>query len=219
MPTNLYGPNDNFDLKNSHVLPALVRRFHEAKASNAPEVVVWGTGSPRREFLHVDDLAEACLFVLREYDAAQILNVGVGEDVSIRELAEMVKDVVGYRGELRFDPSKPGRSTPRKLLDVTRLAALGWRAKMSLRGRVSRRRTPWYRQNAWRFDNIPWPERACRCVAGLGGKPGGTSACPSEVPHRCVRDNAAALPGMPCGNLRGHGDRGRRRGCRSADCP
>ncbi len=146
MPTNLYGPNDNFDLKNSHVLPALVRRFHEAKASNAPEVVVWGTGSPRREFLHVDDLAEACLFVMREYDGAGILNVGVGEDVSIRELAEMVKDVVGYKGELRFDPSKPD-GTPRKLLDVSRLAALGWRAKTPLRQGLEETYA-WYCRNA-----------------------------------------------------------------------
>ncbi len=132
MPTNLYGPGDNFDLQTSHVMPALVRRFHEAKEGGLAEVVVWGTGAPRREFLHVDDLAEASLFVMREYEGAGILNVGVGEDISIRELAELVKDVVGYRGELRFDASKPD-GTPRKLLDVSRLAAMGWSAKKPLR--------------------------------------------------------------------------------------
>lgn len=132
MPTNLYGPNDNFDLQSSHVLPALVRRFHEAKVAGLAEVVVWGTGTPRREFLHVDDLAEACLFVMRAYDGSGILNVGVGEDISIRELAELVKDIVGYKGALRFDTSKPD-GTPRKLLDVSRLSALGWRAKKPLR--------------------------------------------------------------------------------------
>ncbi|MGO9833366.1 MAG: GDP-L-fucose synthase family protein [Polyangiaceae bacterium] len=132
MPTNLYGPHDNFDPVTSHVLPALIRRLHEAKQADAPEVVIWGTGTPRREFLHVDDLAEACVFVMREYDDPRILNVGVGEDVSIRELAELVKEIVGFRGALRFDPSKPD-GTPRKLLDVSRLAALGWKAKIPLR--------------------------------------------------------------------------------------
>jgi len=132
MPTNLYGPSDNFDLETSHVLPALIRRMHEAREVGAPEVVLWGTGSPRREFLHVDDLAEACLFVMREYDDPGILNVGVGEDVSIRELAETVREVVGYTGRLAFDASKPD-GTPRKLLDVSRLHALGWRAKIPLR--------------------------------------------------------------------------------------
>ncbi|HLY93895.1 MAG TPA: GDP-L-fucose synthase [Gaiellaceae bacterium] len=132
MPTNLYGPEDNFDLQNSHVLPALLRKFHEAKLAGAPEVVVWGSGQPRREFLHVDDLADACVFVMERYDADQILNVGVGEDVSIQELAELVKSVVGYEGALRFDRGKPD-GTPRKLLDMTRLHALGWRAKIPLR--------------------------------------------------------------------------------------
>jgi GDP-L-fucose synthase len=132
MPTNLYGPHDNFDPRTSHVLPGLIRRFHEAKHAGAPEVVIWGTGTPRREFLHVDDLASACLLLMREYDGAGILNVGVGEDITIRELAELVKDVVGFRGALRFDPSKPD-GTPRKLLDVSRLNALGWRAKIPLR--------------------------------------------------------------------------------------
>jgi GDP-L-fucose synthase len=132
MPTNLYGPNDNFDLRTSHVLPAIMRRLHEAKVSGAGEVTLWGTGTPRREFLHVDDLADACLFVLRHYDGQSILNVGVGEDLSIRELAEMVQAIVGYRGALQFDPSKPD-GTPRKLLDVSKLAALGWRARIPLR--------------------------------------------------------------------------------------
>ncbi len=144
MPTNLYGPNDNFDPAGSHVLPALMRRMHEAREASAPEVVIWGTGSPRREFLHVDDLAEACVFVMREYDAPGILNVGVGEDVSIRELAELHRaDVVGYRGTLRFDTTKPD-GTPRKLLDVSRLHGLGWRAKIPLRRGVEETYT-WYR--------------------------------------------------------------------------
>jgi GDP-L-fucose synthase len=132
MPTNLYGPNDNFDLQTSHVLPALVRRMHEAKVGGLAEVSLWGTGTPRREFLHVDDLAAACSFVMREYDGAQILNVGVGEDVTIRELAELIQEIVGFRGTLKFDPSKPD-GTPRKLLDVSRLANLGWRASIPLR--------------------------------------------------------------------------------------
>ncbi|MGA3120292.1 MAG: GDP-L-fucose synthase [Polyangiaceae bacterium] len=132
MPTNLYGPHDNFDPRRSHVLPAMIRRFHEAKQSGAPEVVIWGTGTPRREFMHVDDLADACLFVMREYDDPRILNAGVGEDVTIRDLAELVKDVVGFSGALRFDTTKPD-GTPRKLLDVSRLHALGWRAKIPLR--------------------------------------------------------------------------------------
>jgi GDP-L-fucose synthase len=132
MPTNLYGPNDHFDPKSAHVLPALMRRFHEAKMADAPEFVVWGSGTPRREFLHVDDAAAACLFVMNEYDGALPLNVGTGEDLTIRELAELLADVVGYRGALRFDASKPD-GMPRKLLDVSRLAALGWEAKMPLR--------------------------------------------------------------------------------------
>jgi GDP-L-fucose synthase len=140
MPTNLYGPGDNFDLATSHVLPALIRKFHEAKVSGAPEVVVWGTGAPRREFLHVDDLADACRFVLERISARDggpdLLNVGVGEDLSIRELAELVRDVVGYQGGIAFDRSKPD-GAPRKLLDVSRLAALGWRARTPLRAGVA----------------------------------------------------------------------------------
>jgi len=132
MPTNLYGPNDNFDIQGSHVLPALIRRFHEAKESGAKEVVLWGTGTPRREFLHVDDLAEACLFLMENYDSAETINVGVGQDVTIRELAEIVADVVGYSGRLVQDPSKPD-GTLRKLLDVSRINDLGWKAKVPLR--------------------------------------------------------------------------------------
>lgn len=131
MPTNLYGPGDNFDLTTSHVLPALIRKFHEAKVSGAPQVSVWGTGSPRREFLHVDDLADACVYLMRNYDGSEIINIGVGEDLSIRELADLIRKVVGYEGELRFDSSKPD-GTPRKLLDVSRLHGLGWRARISL---------------------------------------------------------------------------------------
>lgn len=132
MPTNLYGPGDNFDLETAHVLPALIRKFHEAKEAGAPEVVVWGTGSPRREFLHVDDLADACVFLMRRYEGSEILNIGWGVDISIAELAELVREVVGYRGRIRFDPSKPD-GTPRKLLDVSRLKALGWRPRIGLR--------------------------------------------------------------------------------------
>jgi GDP-L-fucose synthase len=132
MPTNLYGPNDSFDPQGSHVLPALLRRFHEAKTAGDAKVDVWGTGSPKREFLHVDDLADACLVVMREYDQPQILNIGVGEDLTIRELAELVKAVVGFLGGIRFDPSKPD-GTPRKVLDVSRIRTLGWRPKIPLR--------------------------------------------------------------------------------------
>jgi GDP-L-fucose synthase len=132
MPTNLYGPNDNFDLHTSHVLPALIRKVHDAVQNNAATVGIWGTGSPRREFLHVDDLASACVFLLREYDSPDIINVGCGEDVTIRELAECVCDVLGFRGELVFDTSKPD-GTPRKLLDVEKLRALGWRPSIELR--------------------------------------------------------------------------------------
>lgn len=131
MPTNLYGPGDNFHLANSHVLPALIRKFHEAKAAGASEVVVWGSGTPRREFLHVDDLADACVFLMQRYDDERIVNVGVGEDVSILELATLVQRVVGFEGRIVLDPSKPD-GTPRKLLDVSRINALGWRARIGL---------------------------------------------------------------------------------------
>jgi GDP-L-fucose synthase len=136
MPTNLYGPGDNFDLQNSHVLPALIRKFHEAKLRDASEVVVWGTGTPRREFLHVDDLADACVFLMERYDSAEPINVGWGEDVSIAELAGLVGEVVGFAGALRFDTSKPD-GTPRKLLDVSRLRALGWSPKVQLRDGIA----------------------------------------------------------------------------------
>jgi GDP-L-fucose synthase len=140
MPTNLYGPGDNFDLENSHVIPALIRKFHDGKASGADAVEVWGTGRPRREFLHVDDMAEACLHVMglsrQAYQAStqpmlSHINVGVGTDVSIRELAQTIRDVVGFRGEIRFDASKPD-GAPRKLLDVSRLNAMGWQAQTEL---------------------------------------------------------------------------------------
>jgi GDP-L-fucose synthase len=135
MPTNLYGPNDNYDPETSHVMAALIRKFHEAKLNNAPQVVVWGTGTPRREFLHVDDMADACVYLMENYDAADIgefVNIGVGEDLTIRELAELIRDIVGYEGEIVYDTSKPD-GTPRKLLDVTKLHKLGWQAKISLR--------------------------------------------------------------------------------------
>ncbi len=132
MPTNLYGPNDNFDLTSSHVLPALIRKFHDAKSEGRAEVPIWGTGSPRREFLHVDDLADACVFLMRRYDAAEHVNVGTGEDLTIRELAETVRDIVHPQAQLVFDPTKPD-GTPRKLLDVSRLHALGWRHRIPLR--------------------------------------------------------------------------------------
>lgn len=132
MPTNLYGPHDNFDLETSHVLPALLRKCHEAKTNELPEVVVWGTGSPKREFLYVDDLADACLFLMQTYNSSEIINVGVGEDISIKELAVLIRDVVGYEGKLVFDTSKPD-GTPRKLLRVERIHNLGWKAKTDLR--------------------------------------------------------------------------------------
>ncbi len=132
MPTNLYGPNDNFDLHTSHVLPALIRKVHEAKQGGVKEVSVWGSGTPRREFLHVDDLADACLFLLENYDSPEIVNIGCGEDVSIKELAETVCEVLGFEGSLVFDTSKPD-GTPRKLMNIGRLLALGWKPRFNLR--------------------------------------------------------------------------------------
>jgi GDP-L-fucose synthase len=131
MPTNLYGPNDNFDLKNSHVLPALIRKFHEAKENNSDKVEVWGTGTPLREFLYVDDMADACVFLMENYDGEQHVNIGTGEEVSIRELAETIKEVVGFNGELVFNTAMPD-GTPRKLTTVEKLHGLGWRHKVSL---------------------------------------------------------------------------------------
>lgn len=146
MPTNLYGPRDNFDLQSSHVLPAFIRRFHEAKVAGAPCVTVWGTGAPRREFLHVDDLANACLMLLSNYDSEQTINVGCGEDLPIKELAETVADVVGFTGTIEWDSSKPD-GMPRKLLDTSRINALGWKPQISLRDGL----TSTY---AWYLENV-----------------------------------------------------------------
>src|SRR5260370_20362345 len=145
MPTNLYGPNDNFDLETSHVLSALLRKAHEAKTRKARELAVWGSGTPRREFLHVDDLASACLVLLDEYDSRGIINIGCGEDISIRELAELICDVVGFNGDLAWDTTKPD-GTPRKLLDVTKLRDLGWKAAIPLREGIART-YEWFRVN------------------------------------------------------------------------
>lgn len=132
MPTNMYGPNDNFDLKTSHVLPALIRKFHEAKLNGSPAVEVWGTGTPKREFLHSDDLANACIFLMKHYEDDEIINIGVGEDISIKELAEMIQKIVGHEGEITYNTSAPD-GTPRKLVDVTKINNLGWKAQISLR--------------------------------------------------------------------------------------
>lgn len=145
MPTNLYGPGDNFDLETSHVLPALLRKFHEAKDSGAPSVTLWGSGTPRREFLFVDDLADAACFLMEHYDSPEIINVGVGEDVTIAELAALIGEIVGYRGTLDHDRSRPD-GTPRKLLDVTKLHALGWRARTPLADGI-RATYEWYLAN------------------------------------------------------------------------
>lgn len=146
MPTNLYGPGDNFNLENSHVLPALIRKFHDAKENNLPQVEVWGTGTPRREFLHVDDMADASVYLMNNYDGFDFVNIGVGEDVSIKELAELVKEAVGFTGELAFNTSKPD-GAPRKLLDVSRLASEGWKAKIHLLQGVAE-------TYKWFLDNI-----------------------------------------------------------------
>jgi GDP-L-fucose synthase len=146
MPTNLYGPGDNFDLEKSHVLPAMIRKFHEAKESQSPSVTLWGTGKALREFLHVDDLADACLFLLREYDDPEIVNIGVGKDLSIAELASIVRDLVGFEGEIVYDASKPD-GTPRKLVDVSKINALGWQAKTDLHDGIENT----YR---WFLDNV-----------------------------------------------------------------
>lgn len=148
MPTNLYGPNDNYDLETSHVMAALIRKFHDAKMKNAPQVVVWGTGAPRREFLHVDDMADACVYLMENYDSSDLgefVNIGLGEDVTIRELAEMIGDIVGYCGEIVYDTTKPD-GMPQKLLDVSRLRELGWRARISLRDGI-KQAYDWYANN------------------------------------------------------------------------
>lgn len=151
MPTNLYGPNDNFELYNSHVLPALIRKFHEAVINNSPGVEIWGTGTPHREFLYVEDLADACIFLMNNYDDSEIINAGIGEDISIRDLAELIKKIVGFKGEIEFDTSKPD-GTPRKLLDVSKIKNLGWSAKTSLEDGIAR-------TCEWFNDNY---ERICR---------------------------------------------------------
>jgi GDP-L-fucose synthase len=153
MPTNLYGPGDNFDLESSHVLPALLRRFHEARQRGDPEVTAWGSGTPRREFLHVFDLADAALLLLERYDEEAIVNVGCGQDVTIRELCETIMQVTGYAGRLEFDTSKPD-GTPRKLLDVSKLTQLGWRPKISLREGVQQV-YDWYRSQAAPPRRVP----------------------------------------------------------------
>ena len=135
MPTNLYGPNDNYDLEKSHVLPALIRKFHEAKLNNSPEVVIWGTGKPKREFLHVDDLADACYFLMQSYNEPGLVNIGVGEDISILELAYMIKDIIGYQGRIIHDLSRPD-GTPRKLMDISKLTSLGWTSSIGLKNGI-----------------------------------------------------------------------------------
>lgn len=146
MPTNLYGPNDNFDLETSHVIPALIRKFHEAKVQSNPSVTIWGTGSPRREFLHVDDLADACLFLMNRYDESDMINIGCGEDVSITDLALLVKEVVAYEGSIEYDVNKPD-GTPQKLLDVSKIRNLGWQPRLSLKEGV-KKTYEWYCENA-----------------------------------------------------------------------
>jgi len=131
MPTNLYGPNDNYDLKNSHVLPAMLRKMHEAKVNSQSEVIIWGTGTPKREFLHADDMADACFFLMQHYNEPGLVNIGIGEDISINDLALLIKNIVGYTGELTFDRTKPD-GTPRKLMDVSKLNRYGWKAGISL---------------------------------------------------------------------------------------
>jgi GDP-L-fucose synthase len=148
MPTNLYGPEDNFNLQDSHVLPALIRRFHEAKQQGAPQVTIWGSGAPRREFLYVDDLADACLYLMQNYSDEGPVNVGWGRDITILELARLIQQQVGYEGEIRFDASKPD-GTPRKLLDVQKLSALGWHARVDLPEGLART-LAWYRDNEQR---------------------------------------------------------------------
>jgi GDP-L-fucose synthase len=148
MPTNLYGPEDNFSLQDSHVLPALIRKFSEAKANSAADVTIWGTGSPRREFLYVDDLADACIFLMQNYSGEDFFNIGCGSDITILELAEIIRQRVGYTGALRLDSSKPD-GAPRKLLDVSRLTALGWTAKTDLAEGIDRT-VKWYRDNQQR---------------------------------------------------------------------
>jgi len=148
MPTNLYGKHDNYDLNHSHVLPALIRRFHEARKNNVAEVTIWGTGTPRREFMHADDLADACIFLMHHFNEPGFVNIGIGEDISIRELAELVKDIVGFQGIITYDSSKPD-GTPRRLLEISKLENMGWKAKIRLREGIQQvyenvANEPWY---------------------------------------------------------------------------
>ncbi len=166
MPTNLYGPGDNFDLTSSHVVPALIRKFHDAKVAGEEEVVIWGTGQPRREFLHVDDLASACLFLMERYDEAQHVNVGTGEDLSIRELAELVRGIVHPGSRMTFDTSKPD-GMPRKLLDVSRLHALGWRHRIGLDEGI-RSTYDWFLANQGTLRTAPPPSDQTRPAPGAG---------------------------------------------------
>lgn len=152
MPTNLYGPYDNFDLNTSHVLPALIRKFHEAKEENKPEVEIWGTGTPKREFLYVEDLADASLFLMEKYEGSEIFNIGIGEDISIKDLAICIKEIIGYKGDIRYDSTKPD-GTPRKLLDVSKLTSLGWTAKTNIREGIVRT-YEWYLQEINRISII-----------------------------------------------------------------
>jgi GDP-L-fucose synthase len=171
MPTNLYGPCDNFDLEGSHVLPALLRKVHEAKMRNERQVVLWGTGTPRREFLHADDLADALRFLIESYDSPEIINVGCGEDVTIRELAEIVLDVVGFEAELVFDATKPD-GTPRKMLDITRLRKLGWNPRISLRDGI-RQTYEWFLANTERLQRTsihPVQKGERSSCSGLSGQ-------------------------------------------------
>ncbi|WP_336798478.1 GDP-L-fucose synthase [Exiguobacterium acetylicum] len=152
MPTNLYGENDNFDLQSSHVMPALIRKFHEAKLSNQSSVQVWGTGTPKREFLYSDDLADACVYLMNQYNEDEIINIGVGQDVSIKELAETVQRVVGFKGELKFDATKPD-GTPRKLVDTTKINQLGWKAKVELEDGI-RKAYDWFLNNTDKLEKV-----------------------------------------------------------------
>ena len=148
MPTNLYGPNDNFDLQNSHVLPALIKKFVDAKENHSPSVVLWGSGKPRREFLYVDDMADACIYLMNNYSGNEFVNIGTGEDVTILEVAQMIKEIVGFEGQLEFDATKPD-GTPRKLLDVSRINSLGWKAKVPLREGM-KKAIDWYINNRFK---------------------------------------------------------------------
>ncbi|HPT77108.1 MAG TPA: GDP-L-fucose synthase [Defluviitaleaceae bacterium] len=145
MPTNLYGPNDNFDLETSHVFPALIRKFHEAKIKNLPYVELWGDGTPLREFLYVDDMADACVFLMENYDCNEFVNIGTGKEISIARLAEMIKNIIGYKGDIRWDRTKPN-GTPRKLLDISKLTALGWRSQVNLETGIYKTYA-WYKEN------------------------------------------------------------------------